>query len=79
MSCFYHLSFLFFCQDKFFRAVLSAQQNLGEGTEFIVFKHLSFHSLIEVCMFGSCYVLGDVYRVLGCSEEQGLCWFPAKV
>ena len=55
-----------------------AQQNLGEGTEFVVFKHFSFHSLTQVCICGFCYVLGGV-RVLGCSEDQDLCWFPAKV
>ena len=60
MSFFGHLNFFFFCQDKFFGAVLSAPQNLGEGTEFVVFKHLSFHSLTQVCIYGSCYVLGDV-------------------
>ena len=61
MSFFGHLNFFFFLgQDKFFGAVLSAQQNLGEGTEFVVFKHLSFHSLTQVCICGSCYVLGDV-------------------
>ena len=61
MSLFCHLNFFFFFgQDKFFGAVLSAQQNLGEGTEFVVFKHFSFHSLTQVCVCGFCYVLGDV-------------------
>lgn len=33
-----------------------AQQNLGEGTEFVVFKHFSFHSLTQLTGPGPAHV-----------------------
>lgn len=55
-------------------------RKLGKGQmKFIVFKHLPFHSLMQVCMFGLVRQAGDGWGLGVQQRKQDLCWFPKSL
>ena len=69
MSFFSQSNFFFFGQEKFFGAVLSAQQNLGEGTDSSSYSNIYPFTHWFKCVCLVPVVRWVMVRVLGCSEE----------